>query len=92
MPNEIEQGRDPRVEWKPISCAPQGEGWHVQWIMGRLPGGIEVPVHYAFGDGEGLMPPFRGWFRKCGKHDMCGVDPTEWRPLTDEEMANVKAK
>ena len=42
--------------------------------------GTVVVGHYAFGDGDGLMPPFRGWFVECGTY-FKGVSPVKWRPL-----------
>ena len=61
-------------------------------VMSRLcaptDGRILEPMHYACGDGDGLMPMFDGWFVSAGKDPYSGesmgyygVDPVEWQPL-----------
>ena len=47
-------------------------------------GSIFEPMHYAHGDGDGLMPAFDGWFVPY-RPDLSGgfyqVRPVEWQPL-----------
>lgn len=69
-------------------CNAPCSGYPILFIRGRgADGGIYVPMHYACGDGDGLMPPFDGWFVPLG-HSSSGrvlgytqVTPVEWQPL-----------
>lgn len=87
--------------WDPLDNAPS-EGSPILNVRGRLADGTIVePMHRACGDGDGLMPPFNGWFVPCktlfgptvgdGFHE---VSPVEWQPLraapTVTETPNAK--
>lgn len=52
-------------------------------IRGRTKeGAIVAPMHYAYGDGDGMMPPFIGWFIPDGSgRGFYEVTPFEWQPL-----------
>lgn len=50
----------PIIEWLPMSEAPRD----CTWIEARDREGYIYRVHYACGDGSGLMPPFDGFFRE----------------------------
>lgn len=73
--------------WDHLSFAPV-RGYPIQHIKGRTKDGeIIKDMHYACGDGDGLMPPFDGWFapypdRESGFYQ---VFPVEWQPLTVSE-------
>jgi hypothetical protein len=64
------------------------DGYPIVHVRGRTKiGNIIEPIHYAYGDGDGLMPAFIGWFipsgryadgRPMGHHE---VFPVEWQPL-----------
>jgi|GEM_PF-5481224 len=54
-------------------------------VRGRAKDGtILEPMHRAYGDGDGMMPSFNGWFvpyqpnREGGFYE---VHPVEWQPL-----------
>lgn len=68
--------------WDPLSNAPT-EGYPILNVRGRTADGTIVePMHYAHGDGDGMMPPFRGWFIPCPSgRGFVGVEPVEWQPL-----------
>ena len=72
--------RDGRFD--PMSNAPT-TGWPILHVRGRTADGkLLEPMHYACGDGDGLMPPFDGWFlpneNASGYYQ---VSPVEWQPL-----------
>jgi hypothetical protein len=65
--------------WDPLCNAPIGG--RVLEVRGRdAAGRLLEPMHWACGDGDGLMPPFIGWFVPGGG-GFVGVDPVEWQPL-----------
>ncbi len=67
-------------EWKPIGTYPMtGPVLHVE-ARGR-DGTIYPDAHYACGDGDGLMPPFDGWFEPMsGGRGFSQIrKPVEWR-------------
>lgn len=67
--------------WDPMCNAPV-EGYPIMHIRGRTAAGqIVEPMHYACGDGDGMMPAFDGWFIPCGKGGFHQVQPVEWQPL-----------
>ncbi len=67
--------------WDPLSNAPI-EGYPILHVRGRdEKGNLLEPMHYAYGDGDGLMPPFRGWFVPSGERGFQQVHPVEWQPL-----------
>ena len=59
-------------------------GYEIMHVRGRsLKGEILEPMHYACSDGDGMQPPFVGWFvpypnRSDGFYE---VSPVEWQPL-----------
>lgn len=69
--------------WDPMHSAPS-RGWPILHVRGRTADGKVInEMHYACGDGDGLMPPFDGWFapdddKRTGFHQ---VHPIEWQPL-----------
>lgn len=75
------------VHWRagrfdPMSNVPT-EGFPILHIRGRDANGrLLEPMHYAYGDGDGLMPPFIGWFVPDSRDTrFCEVHPVEWQPL-----------
>lgn len=65
--------------WDPLINAPVG-GYPIIHVRGRSKEGkVYEKMHYACGDGDGLMPPFVGWFVPGGG-GFVGVDPVEWQP------------
>ena len=52
----------PIIVWQPMATAPRD----CTWIIARNKRGNEYRVHYACGDGDGLMPPFDGFFEQMG--------------------------
>lgn len=76
----------PADRWDPLINAPQ-LGYPIMHVRGRTADGkIVEPMHKANGDGDGLMPPFDGWFvpvrNSRGKLLMYQqVSPVEWQPL-----------
>lgn len=52
-----------------------------------MTGIVIEPIHYAYGDGDGLMPAFIGWFTPSGHYSdgrpsgFYQVFPVEWQPL-----------
>ena len=75
------------VDWRPgrfdpMSNAPS-KGYPILLIRGRdADGSVLEPMHYACGDGDGLMPPFEGWFvPSLSGVGFCEVRPVEWQPL-----------
>lgn len=70
----------PAGRWDPMVNAPRA-GYPILHVRGRTADGHVVePMHYACGDGDGIMPPFDGWFIPIGK-EFVEVDPVEWQPL-----------
>lgn len=75
--------------WDPMNSAPM-RGNPIMRVRGRTQDGHVIEdMHYACGDGDGLMPPFDGWFAPdlngSGFHQ---VRPVEWQPqraIPDEE-------
>jgi len=72
----------PADRWDPMASAPRA-GYPILEVRGRTADGrIVEPMHYAFGDGDGMMPPFDGWFipysSGSGYYE---VRPVEWQPL-----------
>ena len=64
----------------------------IKHLDGQMPDGRIALMHYAYGDGDGLMPPFEGWFenfkvnrwsnqdQKIIQEDVYyGVNPVAWR-------------
>lgn len=76
----------PAERWDPLTNAPTMG--RVLEVRGRTAEGRVIePVHYACGDGDGLMPSFDGWFRpvvgsagKVLRYDQ--VQIVEWQPLS----------
>lgn len=76
----------PADRWDPMVNAPRA-GYPILEVRGRTKdGSIVEPMHYACGDGDGLMPAFDGWFVPV--KDSNGrvsynqeVRPVEWQPL-----------
>lgn len=67
--------------WDPLSNAPV-LGSPVLWVRGRTEDGHVIErMHYACGDGDGLIPPFDGWFTDDGYGGFVQVFPVEWQPL-----------
>jgi hypothetical protein len=67
--------------WDPLDNAPS-RGYPIAHVRGREPDGRVVePMHYAQGDGDGMMPAFYGWFVPDGGSGFVGVHPTSWQPL-----------
>ncbi len=68
--------------WDCMSSAPT-RGYPILEVMGRdINGKVVGPMHYAFGDGDGLMPPFDGWFVKSDSEKYFEqVRPVEWQPV-----------
>lgn len=76
------------VAWRPgrfdsMSTAPT-EGYPIMHIRGRDENGVLLePMHYACGDGDGLMPSFDGWFVPDGSgRGFREAHPVEWQPLS----------
>lgn len=67
--------------WDPMNSAPT-RGYPILHVRGRtLDGKIIEDMHYACGDGDGLMPPFDGWFApEPGGAGFYQVRPVEWQP------------
>lgn len=68
--------------WDPMCNAPRA-GWPILNVRGRtVDGRVVEPIHYACGDGDGMMPPFDGWFAPYpnggGFYEVRSV---EWQPL-----------
>ncbi len=63
---------------RPMSEAPKNATWVVLWFCKSvMPAAWNVePVvaHWADGDGDGLMPPYKGWFQSTGGYGFSGVD------------------
>ncbi len=75
--------------WDPMVNAPRA-GYPILHVRGRAADGrVFEPMHYACGDGDGLMPPFVGWFvpypREARASGFYGVDPVEWQPIRAEQ-------
>lgn len=76
------------IDWRPgrwdsLSNAPT-MGSPILFIRGRdAEGRLLEPMHYACGDGDGLMPPFDGWFVPMGGNAKGFIEchPVEWQPL-----------
>lgn len=74
------------VDWRPgrwdsMSTAPT-RGYPILHVRGRDKlGNVIDDMHYACGDGDGMMPPFDGWFIRIGD-GFSQVHPVEWQPLT----------
>lgn len=74
--------------WDPMCNAPQRS--HVLEVRGRdKKGKVLEPIHWADGDGDGLMPAFTGWFIKNG-NGYLGVEPIEWQPLRAKQNEEDK--
>lgn len=52
------------MQWQPIETGPR----NATWVRVKLADGTEVDAHYADGDGDGLMPAYRGWFVRRGDY------------------------
>jgi hypothetical protein len=68
--------------WDPMSNAPC-RGYPIMEVRGReADGTIVEPMHYACGDGDGMMLPFDGWFiPNRGGSGFIECRPVEWQPL-----------
>lgn len=68
--------------WDPMVNAPRA-GWPILDVRGRTAEGRVIePIHYACGDGDGMMPPYDGWFAPdTGGRGFHEVSPVEWQPL-----------
>jgi hypothetical protein len=80
--------------WDPMCNAPVA-GYPILHVRGRTAEGKVIePIHYACGDGDGMMPPFDGWFAPY--KDASGyyqVRPVEWQPLrAGSEAHNAKGE
>lgn len=79
------------IEWRPgrwdsITTAPT-RGYPILHVRGRdADVRLLEPMHYACGDGDGLMPAFDGWFAPYNpttrEGGFYGVRPVEWQPLS----------
>jgi hypothetical protein len=61
-------------------------GYPILHVRGITKEGVIIPdMHYACGDGDGLMAPFDGWFEPC-KNGMgfTEVKPVAWQPIEAE--------
>lgn len=68
--------------WDPMTNAPVA-GYPIMTVRGReADGRIVEPIHYAFGDGDGLMPSFDGWFSPEISGSFVQCHPVEWQPLS----------
>lgn len=84
LPHWSESVAWPADRWDPMSNAPRA-GYPILHIRTRNEGGrVSEPVHYACGDGDGMMPSFDGWFA-AHSPDMKGgfyqIDAVEWQPI-----------
>lgn len=74
----------PADRWDPMQNAPRA-GYPILHLRGRtITGAIVEPMHYACGDGDGMMAPFDGWFMPYRPDHVGGffeVSPVEWQPL-----------
>lgn len=71
----------PPGRWDPMINAPRA-GYPILEVRGRTAEGLVIePCHYACGDGDGLMPPFDGWFRPMAGGGYIEVSIVEWQPL-----------
>ena len=64
-------------------------------VEGLLKDGSIVIMHYAYGDGDGMMPSFCGWFvevKSAYHHWYRGIDPVAWRPLLKGKQDNEREK
>jgi hypothetical protein len=70
----------PCDHWLPVhGCPPP---MNATWIVGQMPDGGALRVHWADGGGE-EQPRYRGWFRQAGANNNFQVDdPVAWRPET----------
>ena len=73
--------------WDPMCNGPI-DGYPIVHVRGRTKiGNIIEPIHYAYGDGDGLMPAFIGWFMPSGRYPdgrpsgFQQVFPVEWQPI-----------
>lgn len=65
--------------WDPLNSAPT-RGTPIMRVRGRTADGRVIEdMHYACGDGDGLMPPFDGWFAP-DSDGFYQVSPVEWQP------------
>lgn len=72
--------------WKNLDDADKSPG-PITDVELLMPDGTVIVGHYAYGDGDGLMPPFRGWFKKVGSGPggyFKGIDPIKWREIAQE--------
>lgn len=84
----------PADRWDAMTTAPS-RGWPILEVRGReADGRIVEPMHYACGDGDGLMPPFDGWFVPYNpvtkEGGFYGVRPVEWQPLAALQASAAK--
>jgi hypothetical protein len=76
----------PGEGWQPIASGPK-TGPVVDVDLFLPDGGRVVQGHWAYGDGEGLMPPYGpAWFHRTGGDHPAYVEcrPTHWRPCSDD--------
>ena len=77
--------------WDPMCNAPRA-GYPILHVRGRDNNGKVLDLmHYACGDGDGMMPSFNGWFvRWQSAPGYYGVEPIEWQPMrASYETPNV---
>lgn len=69
--------------WRSMKSAP----FDASWVEVILASGEVHRSHWACGDGDGLMPPFEGWFVQVGEgvsRYFRGIpDPIGWRREDD---------
>jgi len=80
--------------WRSMDDMPRYviHGYPILWVEGLLRDGSVVRMHKANGDGDGLMPPFDGWFKgfmvkhwsnerqgMIEREEYSEVDPIAWR-------------
>lgn len=69
------------MEWKELPQADKSAG-RAASVGLLMPDGSIVVGHFAYGDGDGLIPPFRGWFRKAGD-GFLQIQPLKWAAIDD---------
>ncbi len=75
--------------WVPMRYVPEGciRGYPIRHLRGLLADGRVVEMHYACGDGDGLMPPFEGWFEQVGEGPrrwFREVEPRAWMEMVND--------
>lgn len=65
------------TDWRPMDSAPRD----ATWVSARMEDGSVLAAHWAEGDGDGLIPPYRGWFVLCDGYYAQIPEPAAWRPL-----------